>query len=203
MNILQADSSPQANSASCLLSAETTAALMSRYPATLKRRDLGGEPIPHLTQAAVGAIRASQVSPSGAGLAQTQSDVLIEELERADVLVIGSPMYNFGITSQLKAWFDYVLRPGRTFRYTPEGPLGLMQGKTRVECLASIHNVRFELAAFKRGHALKALTFTGASQAMRVSIWQRIPHHWDEFFLQDSRRHRLSDVRKEGCHPSP
>jgi len=57
------------------------------------------------------------------------SDTLIAELKTADTIVIGAPMYNFGIPSTLKAWFDYVLRTGVTFRYTEAGPVGLLEGK--------------------------------------------------------------------------
>ena len=57
------------------------------------------------------------------------SDALIDELRRADVIVIGLPMYNFGVPSSLKAYFDHVARAGVTFRYTPQGPVGLLTGK--------------------------------------------------------------------------
>ena len=60
------------------------------------------------------------------------SDELVAELEAADTIVIGAPMYNFGITSTLKAWFDYVLRTGITFRYTEVGPEGLLKGKRAI-----------------------------------------------------------------------
>jgi FMN-dependent NADH-azoreductase len=60
------------------------------------------------------------------------SDALVEELQAADVIVIASPMYNFGMSSTLKAWFDHVLRAGVTFRYTAEGPEGLLKGKKAV-----------------------------------------------------------------------
>jgi FMN-dependent NADH-azoreductase len=58
-----------------------------------------------------------------------ESDALIDELRRADVLVLGVPMYNFGVPSTLKAYFDHVARAGVTFRYTAEGPVGLLTGK--------------------------------------------------------------------------
>jgi FMN-dependent NADH-azoreductase len=54
---------------------------------------------------------------------------LIAELRRADVLVLGLPMYNFGVPSQLKAWFDHLARAGETFKYTEKGALGLLTGK--------------------------------------------------------------------------
>lgn len=92
-------------------------------------RDIGKEPIPHLTAATVGAIR-GVADNDEARQTLALSEALIAELEEADLLVIGSPMYNFGISSTLKTWFDHVLRAGRTFRYTGEGVSeGLMTGK--------------------------------------------------------------------------
>ena len=57
------------------------------------------------------------------------SDGLVDELQRADTLVLGLPMYNFGVSSQLKAYFDHVARAGVTFRYTEDGPVGLLTSK--------------------------------------------------------------------------
>ena len=95
-------------------------------------RDIGSEPIPHLTAATVGAIR-GVADNDEARRTLALSDELIEELAEADLLVIGSPMYNFGISSTLKTWFDHILRAGVTFRYTAEGKSeGLMTGKKAV-----------------------------------------------------------------------
>jgi FMN-dependent NADH-azoreductase len=58
-----------------------------------------------------------------------ESDALIAELKQADVLVLGLPMYNFGVPSQLKAYFDHIARAGVTFKYTVKGPVGLLGGK--------------------------------------------------------------------------
>ena len=60
------------------------------------------------------------------------SDALIAELKAADLVVIGAPMYNFGMSSTLKAWFDHVLRAGVTFRYSDDGPEGLLKGKKAI-----------------------------------------------------------------------
>jgi FMN-dependent NADH-azoreductase len=57
------------------------------------------------------------------------SDTLINELQRADVIVLGLPMYNFGVPSQLKAYFDHIARAGVTFKYSDKGPVGLLTGK--------------------------------------------------------------------------
>ena len=93
-------------------------------------RDLAREPIPHLDAARFGAFLAkpAERTPEQAAVA-TQSDALIDELKSADVIVLGLPMYNFGIPSTLKAYFDHIARAGVTFNYTAKGPLGLLTGK--------------------------------------------------------------------------
>jgi FMN-dependent NADH-azoreductase len=106
--------------------------LAAAHPgATIVRRDVGAEPIPHLTSATVAAIKGAPESEAELG-ARALSDALVAELADADLVVIASPMYNFGISSTLKSWFDHVLRAGVTFRYTAEGPEGLLKGKKAV-----------------------------------------------------------------------
>jgi FMN-dependent NADH-azoreductase len=107
--------------------------ILRRDPsARIVRRDIGAEPIPHLTEATVPAIRAGIVDSEAARDALALSDRLVEELRDADVIVIGAPMYNFGMPSTLKAWFDHVLRARVTFRYTESGPEGLLKGKKAI-----------------------------------------------------------------------
>jgi FMN-dependent NADH-azoreductase len=93
-------------------------------------RDLASDPVPHLTAERFGAFLAK---PQERTLEQQRivdySDALIDEIKRADVIVIGLPMYNFGIPSMLKAYFDHIARAGVTFKYTEHGPVGLMTGK--------------------------------------------------------------------------
>jgi FMN-dependent NADH-azoreductase len=93
-------------------------------------RDLGLNPVEHLTAERFKAFStpADQRTPEQQRIA-AESDALIEELRAAEVLVIGLPMYNFGVPSTLKAYFDHVARAGVTFRYTATGPVGLMTGK--------------------------------------------------------------------------
>jgi len=98
--------------------------------ATVLLRDLAREPVPHLDAERFGAFLAKD----GARDEKQKSVVaysnrLIDELRRADVIVIGLPMYNFGVPSMLKAYFDHVARAGVTFRYTENGPVGLLTGK--------------------------------------------------------------------------
>ena len=98
-------------------------------------RDVGTDPLPHLTAETVAAIKGEPTTPAELE-ARALSDRLIAELQQADVILIASPMYNFGISSTLKAWFDHVLRAGVTFRYTENGPEGLLKGKKTVVILS-------------------------------------------------------------------
>lgn len=82
--------------------------------ATVVEHDLLAEAFPHLSSDMVAV---SFGMPHGPSAAAQLSDQLIAELEQCDVLLLGTPMYNFGIPSTLKAWFDYVIRAGRTFQY--------------------------------------------------------------------------------------
>ena len=91
------------------------------------------EPVPHLTAERFGAFITSPEQRSAAQEAVVAySDLLINELQQADVIVIGLPMYNFGVPSQLKAYFDHIARAGVTFKYTEQGPVGLLTGKRAV-----------------------------------------------------------------------
>ncbi|MGZ8997783.1 MAG: FMN-dependent NADH-azoreductase, partial [Allosphingosinicella sp.] len=95
------------------------------------RRDVGTDTLPHLTAETVAAIRGTpqtEVEKASRAL----SDRLVAEMQAAELIVIASPMYNFGISSTLKAWFDHVLRAGVTFRYTEAGPEGLLKDKKAV-----------------------------------------------------------------------
>jgi len=96
-------------------------------------RDVAREPVPHLDAARFGAFLAKSEERTAEQQAVVDhSDALIDEVRRADVVVIGVPMYNFGIPSTLKSYFDHIARAGVTFRYTETGPVGLLRGKKAV-----------------------------------------------------------------------
>lgn len=93
-------------------------------------RDLGREPVPHLDADTFRAFSTPEAERTPAQRdAVAYSDALIAELRQADVVVIGLPLYNFGVPSSLKAYFDHVARAGVTFKYTASGPVGLLAGK--------------------------------------------------------------------------
>jgi len=93
-------------------------------------RDLARDPVPHLTAERFGAFlaKAEDRTPEQQAAAG-YSDALVAELQAADTIVLGLPLYNFGVPSTLKAYFDHVARAGLTFRYSEKGPVGLLVGK--------------------------------------------------------------------------
>jgi len=129
-NILVIHSSASAEGAvSRLLVEETVDRLLIANPAaTVVRRDLGADPVPHLTTATLAGVR-GEPATEAEHTARLLSDTLIAELRAADTVVIGVPMYNFSMPTGLRAWFDHVLRAGETFSYTDAGPQGLVGGK--------------------------------------------------------------------------
>jgi FMN-dependent NADH-azoreductase len=93
-------------------------------------RDLANDPLPHLDAQRVSAFfTQSAARAPEQQVYVAESDTLIAELKQAEVIVIGLPMYNFGIPSTLKAYFDQIARAGVTFRYIETGPEGLLTGK--------------------------------------------------------------------------
>ncbi|HCY62689.1 MAG TPA: FMN-dependent NADH-azoreductase [Oxalobacteraceae bacterium] len=132
MNILQINSSARGgNSHSTRLAGEIVARLQSIQANTrLSVRDLGQTPHPALDEKALQALftPAEQRTPEQAARVALD-DALIAEIKAADAVVLGVPMYNFGVTAQLKNWIDAIARAGVTFRYTDTGPEGLLKGK--------------------------------------------------------------------------
>ncbi len=107
------------------------AAWRERHPhGRIVTRDFARQPVPHLDAERFGAFIAKSGERTPAQQAVVDfSDDLIAELERADVIALGLPMYNFSLPSTLKAYFDHIARAGRTFRYTANGSEGLLKGK--------------------------------------------------------------------------
>jgi len=100
------------------------------------QRDLNQQTPEHLSPEMLGALFASEPTAAQKHLFQF-ADELITEIEAADMLLISTPMYNFGIPSTLKAYFDHIARAGRTFQYTENGPEGLLIRKSAVAIISS------------------------------------------------------------------
>ena len=114
------------------LANQFVAAFQERRPEAkiVVRNVAAADPVPHLNAERFGAFITKPEERSAAQRAVVAySDILIDELNQADVIVLGLPMYNFGVPSQLKAYFDHIARAGVTFKYTEKGPAGLLTGK--------------------------------------------------------------------------
>lgn len=137
--LLHIDTSPRiAGSVSRQLTASFVARWRGEHPGgRVILRDLAATVLPHVSEALIGAY----YTPADRRSAEQEatialSDQLVDEVLAADVIVIGAPMHNFGVTSSLKAWVDHVARAGRTFNYTERGPVGLVNGKRAVVVIA-------------------------------------------------------------------
>lgn len=131
MNILQIDSGIFGQSVSRQLTQQLVDQLKRKNPAaSVVVRDLVDQPVSHLDAEILmtGGTDEAQRSQRQQDELST-SEALLSEIFAADVLVIGAPMYNFTIPTQLKAWVDRIAQAGRTFRYTENGPEGLLKGK--------------------------------------------------------------------------
>lgn len=134
MKLLHIDSSPLAAiSASRELTRRAVAQWQAAHPATqVEYLDLAADTPSHLAQDSLGfrlGIAAESLTPAQRR-ENAVSEQLVSQFLAADVVVLGAPMYNFSIPSQLKAWIDRIAQAGRTFRYTEKGPEGLAGGKT-------------------------------------------------------------------------
>jgi FMN-dependent NADH-azoreductase len=134
MRVLHIDSSVMGgNSVSRELTERITAQWRATHPGTVvDYLDLAKEAPSHLSVDSLG----FRLGPQGDGLSDVQkrenavSEALVTQFLAADVIVVGAPLYNFSIPSQLKAWIDRIAQAGRTFKYTDKGPVGLATGKT-------------------------------------------------------------------------
>ena len=131
MKLLHLDSSILgAGSVSRTLSAEIVAAQAAIHPGIgIVYRDLATDPIGHLNGPRLAALQGATPSETSIEADVEKGKPAVEEFLAADIVVIGAPMYNFDIPSQLKAWIDRIAVAGKTFRYTEQGPQGLAGGK--------------------------------------------------------------------------
>jgi len=132
MNILQINSSARSTGSESTRLADAIVAKLqaANAGAVVTRRYLAANPHPVLDEAALQALFTPADQRSAEQAARVAlDDALIAQVQAADAIVIGAPMYNFGITVQLKAWFDAIARAGVTFKYGATGPVGLVTGK--------------------------------------------------------------------------
>lgn len=163
LNILKIDSSGRSEgSVSRQLTSRLADRLMAGHPgARVTSRDAAAG-LPAINEEWIGANFTPADERSAAQKAQLEfSDELVSELRAADVVLIGLPIYNFGIPAALKAWIDLICRAGETFRYTKAGPEGLLSGKRAIVAVASGGVPVGSPADHATGHLAQVLNFVG------------------------------------------
>lgn len=171
MNILQINSSsrPDASHSSRLASAIVERVQTSQGKGQVTVRDLGRTPVAELDEAALQAL----FTPAEQRTAEQAErvaidDALIAEIQAADVVVLGVPMYNFGVPAQLKNWIDAIARARVTFTYTEKGPVGLLTGKKVYVALTRGGRYRNTPADTQVPYLKTVLAFLGMSDVQFV-----------------------------------
>jgi FMN-dependent NADH-azoreductase len=201
MNVLEVSASGRrADSVSRMLTQEIVDALESRSgKVELTRRDLS-KGIPLVDEQWINAnFTAEEERSDEQRDVLAQSDSLVGELQAADVIVIGSPIYNFGIPAALKAWVDMIARARLTFRYTPTGPEGLLTGKKAYVVIASGGVPVDSAVDFATPYLRQALGFVGITDVEVVAADQ-LNNAGDDAI--DAARIRIADLIHTTRHTS-
>jgi FMN-dependent NADH-azoreductase len=166
MTILHIDSSARTDAS---VTRELSSKIVGRLGGPVIRRDLT-MPIPQIDAAWVDAnFTAAEARSSAQKETLALSDALVAEIEAADTVVLGVPIYNFGIPAALKAWIDQVARAGLTFRYTENGPEGLLKGKRAIIAIASGGTPAGADVDFASGYMRHVLGFIGITDVEFVN----------------------------------
>ncbi|WGH79993.1 FMN-dependent NADH-azoreductase [Jannaschia ovalis] len=167
MTILRIDSSARTEGS---VTRDLLDRIEARLDGPVTRRDVGGEALPQITGTWVASnfTPAAERTPEQAA-ALALSDDLIAELEAADTVLIGLPIYNFGVPASLKAWIDLVARAGITFRYTETGPEGLLKGKRAIVAVASGGTRMGSDVDYASGYLRHVLGFLGIEDVQFVA----------------------------------
>ena len=182
----------RADSVSRMLSRDIIAALESRHgDVGVTRRDLA-DGVGLVDEAWISANFTAEGERTAAQHDRlAESDALVAELKQADVVVIGTPIYNFGIPASLKAWVDMIARARLTFRYTENGPEGLLQGKKAYVVVASGGVPVDSSVDFATPYLRQALRFVGITDVEIVAADQLNQNAADSI---DSARARIADL---------
>jgi FMN-dependent NADH-azoreductase len=174
------------------LSADLIAALEDRHGRIeLTRRDLG-KGLPFVDEAWINAnFTPAEERNAEQRAALAESDALVAELKAADVLVIGTPIYNFGVPAALKAWVDMVARARLTFRYTENGPKGLLEGKKAYVIVASGGVPVDSAVDFATPYLRHALSFIGITDVDVIAA-DRLNSRQEESI--DAARMRIAEL---------
>lgn len=186
MNILHIDASGRhEGSQSRILSQRLVDKLVAKHGASVNHRDIS-QGLPFVDGMMIGAYYTPAESRSPEQAAKIAlSDVLVDELEAADTIVLGVPMYNFGAPAAFKAWIDLVARPKRTFHYTEQGPVGLLKDK-KVYLVVTTGGVPIGSPAdFVTSHTKFVLGFLGITDVTVIAADQLMQDAAAKFALAE------------------
>jgi len=183
LNVLRVDSSGRYQGSSTRALTDSLIEALAARESTIEIsvRDLA-EGMPHVDE---GWIQANFTDPQNRNDSQKKklqhSDDLVAEVQSADVIVIGVPIYNFGVPAALKAWIDLIARARLTFRYTENGPMGLLAGKTVYLMVASGGVAVDSKDDFATPYMRQALRFLGITDIRVISAGQQISRGDESF----------------------
>ncbi|MGK9234405.1 FMN-dependent NADH-azoreductase [Inquilinus limosus] len=200
MKILQIDSSPLGDaSVSRQLTRATVDAWRAQYPqAELAYRDLAADAPAHLSAERLAVIKFGKDAELTPVQAEERAliDEIVEEFLSADVVVIGAPMYNFTIPTQLKAWLDRLLQAGRTFRYGETGPIGLAGGRKVIiaSSRGGIYTAGLEALDHQEAYLRTVLGFIGVTdiQFVRAEGVSMGPEHRERAIAEGHQQAKAS-----------
>ncbi|NIA27505.1 MAG: FMN-dependent NADH-azoreductase [Desulfobulbaceae bacterium] len=201
LRILEISASGRRHGAtSRLLTAELIAALESRHGSVqVTRRDLA-DGVPFVDDAWIAAnFTPDEDRDSGQRDVLTYSDQLVAELQDADAIVLGTPIYNFSIPAALKAWIDMIARARLTFRYTENGPEGLLQGKKAYVVIASGGVSIGSDYDFASPYLRQVLAFVGITDVEFIAA-EQLNSKFDESI--DAARVRIADIVYTSAKPN-
>lgn len=193
MRILEISASGRYDgSVSRMLSGELIEALESREgQVSVTRRDLANG-IPFVDEAWIDAnFTPEEERTPDQRNALAISDELVAELKAAEVVVIGSPIYNFGVPAALKAWVDMIARARLTFRYTPDGPQGLLEGRKAYLVVASGGVAVDSAVDFATPYLRQALKFVGITDVDVIAA-EKLNRNGDDSI--DAARMRIAEL---------
>lgn len=197
LNVLRIDASARYEGASSrALTDAAIEALRTRYEdIRVVERDLG-RGVPFVDEAWVGATFTPEAERTPAQhTALAGSDALVAELEGADLVIIGTPMYNFGVPAVLKAWMDQVARAGRTFRYAETGPEGLLVGKRAWVAVTSGGVPLNAPVDFATPHLVQFLNFLGIADVETIDGSRQ---NFEAEAVMDAARARIAELALTG-----
>ena len=170
-NVLLVLTSPRGESVSTKLATQLAEKITAKSGGKVTVRDVASKPLPHIDAELISATRSGKTDLTAHEKAAFDRAMeIVSEVKTADVIVIGAALFNFGPTTNLKGWVDHLAVPGHTFRYTAEGPEGLVKGKKVYVVTASAGTYGDGPGDYLKPWLTFALGFMGMSDVEVITV---------------------------------